>query len=100
VSKEPTEAIERAEELIVSQARLSFDERRVAIRRDDLREILRFVRAMVTASPPVDHGRVAELEAERDKWKQRAWELECKDGDLKGVFVETTALTNKDTAGQ
>jgi hypothetical protein len=48
---DPTQkdAMERAEELIVSQARLSFDEHRVAIRRDDLRTILRIVRASAEA---------------------------------------------------
>jgi hypothetical protein len=32
---------------------------------------------------------------ERDKWKQRAFELECRFGDLKGVYVERAALSPK-----
>jgi hypothetical protein len=35
--------------------------------------------------------RMEEMRAERDKWKQRAFELECEHGDLKGVFVESRA---------
>lgn len=35
------EAMERGKELLVSQARLSFDPNRVAVRRDDLRVLLR-----------------------------------------------------------
>jgi hypothetical protein len=48
------EALERAEELVVSQARLSFDPSRVAIRRDDLRVLVRLANAMHQASDAGD----------------------------------------------
>jgi hypothetical protein len=45
--------------------------------------------------PPRGRGtaerRMEEMRAERDKWKQRAFQLERKHGDLKGVFVEARA---------
>jgi hypothetical protein len=41
---EAKEVLERAEELLVSQAHLSFDRSRVAIRRDDLRVLVRLLK--------------------------------------------------------
>jgi hypothetical protein len=51
------EAVARLEELIVSQARLSFDETRVAVRRDDLRTILRMVAIPIPADDAVERVR-------------------------------------------
>jgi hypothetical protein len=43
------------------------------------------------AAATIAERRMEEMRAERDKWKQRAFELECEHGDLKGVFVESRA---------
>jgi hypothetical protein len=43
------------------------------------------------AAATIAERRMEEMRAERDKWKQRAFELECEHGDLKGVFVEARA---------
>jgi hypothetical protein len=64
MTDKPTEALERAEELVFSQARLSFDPSRVAIRRDDLRVLVRLANAMHQASD----ARVADaLESARQR---------------------------------
>jgi hypothetical protein len=54
MTDKPTEALERAEELLISQAHLSFDRSRVAIRRDDLRALVRLANAMHQASDTGD----------------------------------------------
>jgi hypothetical protein len=59
MTDKPAEALERAEELLVSQARLSFDPSRVAIRRDDLRVLVRLANAMHQASDTGDDDRDA-----------------------------------------
>jgi hypothetical protein len=43
------------------------------------------------AAATIAERRMEEMRAERDKWKQRAFELECEHGVLKGVFVESRA---------
>jgi hypothetical protein len=46
---------------------------------------------LAQAAATIAERRMEEMRAERDKWKQRAFELECEHGDLKGVFVESRA---------
>jgi hypothetical protein len=46
---------------------------------------------LAQAAATIAERRMEEMRAERDKWKQRAFELECEHGDLKGVFVEARA---------
>jgi hypothetical protein len=60
MTDKPTDALERAEELLVSQARLSFDPSRVAIRRDDLRVLVRLANAMHQASDTGDDDALVE----------------------------------------
>jgi hypothetical protein len=43
------------------------------------------------AAATIAERRMEEMRAERDKWKQRAFELECEHGDLKGVLAESRA---------
>jgi hypothetical protein len=47
--------------------------------------------AAAQAAATIAERRMEETRAERDKWKQRAFQLECEHGVLKGVFVESRA---------